>query len=125
MALKDRMAAVAPRAQQLLNDKDVRTAARRAADATRATYRRASGQNAREAIQDRKLRRQAGAAAAAVGGLLSAVSASSAKRRSRWPRRIAWLGVAAGGVLLIANEDVRSRLAELLGGRNSDDTNPS
>ena len=67
MAVSDRAAAIGPYAQQLLDNNDVRATARQAADATRAAYQRARGQNARKAVQDRKLRRRVTAAVAAVG----------------------------------------------------------
>ena len=67
MALSDRAAAIGPYAQQLLDNDDVQDAARQAADATRAAYQRARGQNARKAVQDRKLRHRVTAAVAAMG----------------------------------------------------------
>ena len=58
MAVSDRMAAIGPYAQQLLDNNEVRATARQAADATRAAYQRARGQDARKAVKDRKLRRR-------------------------------------------------------------------
>lgn len=66
MAVSDRAAAIVPYAQQLLENNDVRDPARQAADATRAAYQRARGRDAREAVQDRKLRRRVTAAVAAM-----------------------------------------------------------
>ena len=43
MAVSDRMAAIGPYAQQLLDNNEVRATARQAADATRAAYQRARG----------------------------------------------------------------------------------
>jgi hypothetical protein len=134
MAVSDRMAALGPYAQQLLDNNDVRATARQAADATRAAYQRARGQNARKAVKDRKLRRRVTAAVAAVGEFLGAVSESAPKQKSPWPRRIALLAAVAAGAWLISNEAVRTRIQELLGRQRSgnephpstaDEPNPS
>lgn len=134
MAVSDRVAAMGPYAQQLLDDNEVRATARQAADATRAAYQRARGQDARKAVKDRKLRRRVGAAVAAVGEFVGAVSESSPQQKSPWPRRIALLAAVAAGAWLISNEAVRARIQELLGRRRSgnephlsaaDEPNPS
>lgn len=134
MAVSDRLAAMGPYAQQLLDNNEVRATARQAADATRAAYQRARGQDARKAVKDRKLRRRVTAAVAAVGEFLGAVSESSPKQKSPWPRRIALLAAVAAGAWLISNEAVRARIQELLGGQRSgnepnlstaDEPNPS
>ena len=120
MAVSDRVAAMGPYAQQLLDNNEVRATARQAADATRAAYQRARGQDARKAVKDRKLRRRVTAAVAAVGEFVGAVSESSPKQKSPWPRRIALLAAVAAGALLISNEAVRTRIQELLGRRRSE-----
>jgi hypothetical protein len=120
MAVSDRMAAMGPYAQQLLDNNEVRATARQAADATRAAYQRARGQNARKAVKDRKLRRRVTAAVAAVGEFLGAVSESSPEQKSPWPRRIALLAAMAAGAWLISNEAVRTRIQELLGRQRSE-----
>ena len=134
MAVSDRMAAMGPYAQQLLDNNEVRATARQAADATRAAYQRARGQDARKAVKDRKLRRRVTAAVAAVGEFVGAVSESSRKQKSPWPRRIALLAAVAAGAWLISNEAVRTRIQELLGRQRSgnephpstaDEPNPS
>ena len=134
MAVSDRMAAIGPYAQQLLDNNEVRATARQAADATRAAYQRARGQDARKAVKDRKLRRRVTAAVAAVGEFVGAVSKSSPKQKSPWPRRIALLAAVAAGAWLISNEAVRTRIQELLGRQRSgnephpstaDEPNPS
>jgi hypothetical protein len=128
------MAAIGPYAQQLLDNNEVRATARQAADATRAAYQRARGQDARKAVKDRKLRRRVTAAVTAVGEFLGAVSESSPKQKSPWPRRIALLAAVAAGAWLISNEAVRTRIQELLGRQRSgnephpstaDEPNPS
>ena len=111
MAVSDRLAAIGPYAQQLLDNNEVRATARQAADATRAAYQRARGQDARKAVKDRKLRRRVTAAVAAVGEFLGAVSESSPKQKSPWPRRIALLAAVAAGGWLISNEALRTRIA--------------
>jgi hypothetical protein len=134
MAVSDRVAAMGPYAQQLLDNNEVRATARQAADATRAAYQRARGQDARKAVKDRKLRRRVTAAVAAVGEFVGAVSESSPKQKSPWPRRIALLAAVAAGAWLIGNETGRARIQELLDRQRSgnephlsttDEPNPS
>ncbi len=125
MAVSARAAAIGAYAQQLLENNDVRDTARQAADATRAAYQRARGQDARKAVQDRKLRRRVTAAVAAVGEFLGAVSQAPPKQKSRWPRRIALLAVIGAGAWLISNAAVRTRIEGLLGQDRSDDSTSS
>jgi hypothetical protein len=121
MAVSDRAAAVGGYAQQLLDDQDVQATARQAADATRAAYQRARGQDPREAVQDRKLRRRVTAAVAAAGEFLGAVSETPPKPKSRWPRRIALLAIVGAGVWVASNENFRARVQGWLGESQSDD----
>ena len=58
MTVSERLSAVAPYARQLFDDEEVREAARRVLDASRESYQRARGKNAREAAADKKLRRR-------------------------------------------------------------------
>jgi hypothetical protein len=115
MAVSDRAAAVGTYAQQLLDNQDVQTSARQAADATRAAYQRARGQDPRKAVQDRKLRHRVTDAVTAAGEFLGAVSETPPKPKSAWPRRIATLAVIGAGVWLISNQAARARLHGLLG----------
>jgi hypothetical protein len=121
MAVSDRVTAVGGYAQQLLHNQDVKTAARQAADTTRAAYQRARGQDPRKAVQDRKLRRRVTAAVTAVGEFLGAVSETPAKPKSKWPRRITLLIALGAGIWLVSNEDVRTRLQRWLSQSDSDD----
>jgi hypothetical protein len=126
MAVSDRAATVGAYAQQLLDNQDVQAAGRQAADAMRAAYQRARGQDAREAVQDRKLRRRVTAAVAAAGEFLGAVSETEPKPKSRWPRRIAGLTLVAAAAWLVSNESVRARVQGLVGQTSTDDqTGPS
>jgi hypothetical protein len=115
MAVSDRAAAVGGYAQQLLDNQDVQATARQAADATRAAYQRARGQDPRKAVQDRKLRRRVTAAVTAVGEFLGAVSETPPKPRSRWPRRIVSLAILGVGVWLISDRKARGRIQGLMG----------
>lgn len=121
MAVSERIAAVGPYAQQLLDNNDVRDTARQAAGATRAAYQRARGQDARKAAQDRKLRRRVTAAVAAVGEFVGAMSKAPPKQRSPWPRRIARLALIGTGAGLITNPAVRARIQGLSGQNRSND----
>jgi hypothetical protein len=126
MAVSARAAAIGAYAQQLLENNDVRDTARQAADATRAAYQRARGQDARKAVQDRKLRRRVTAAVSAVGEFAGAVSKAPPKQKSPWPRQLALLAVIAAGAWVISNTAVRARIERLLGQSGSDDpTNSS
>jgi hypothetical protein len=120
MAVSDRAAAVGTYAQQLLDNQDVQASARQAADATRAAYQRARGQDPRKAVQDRKLRRRVTSAVAAAGEFLGAVSETPAEPKSPWPRRFAVLALLGAGVWMISNQAVRARLQELLGQSSPD-----
>lgn len=121
MTVSDQIAATGRYAQQLLDNKDVRATARQAADATRGAYQRARGQDARKAVQDRKLRRRVTAAVAAVGEFFGAVSKTPPKQKSPWPRRIAVLTVTGAAAGLTSNTAVRTRIQRLFGQDNPDD----
>lgn len=121
MALSDRAAALGPYAQQLLDNQDVQAKARQAANATRAAYQRARGQDAREAVKDRKLRRRVTGAVAAVGELLGVVSESAPKPKSRWPWLLAVLAVVITAGWLVSNQDLRARVQGLWGSKTPDD----
>ncbi len=121
MAVSDRAAAVGAYTQQLLDNQDVQATARQAADATRAAYQRARGQDPREAVQDRKLRRRVTDAVTAAGEFLGAVSETPPKPKSRWPRWIAALAILGVGAWLLSNEAVRARVQGWLGQSQPDD----
>lgn len=108
MDLNDRAAAFAPYAQQLVDNQDVQAKARQAASSIRGAYERARGQDARKAVEDRKLRRRVTAAVTAVGELLGAASKTAPKRKPRWPRWLGGLGVVAAGAWMINNQGVRA-----------------
>ena len=126
MAVSDRAAAVGTYAQQLLDNQDVQTSARQAADNARAAYQRARGQDPRKAVQDRKLRRRVTNAVTAAGEFMGAVSETPPKPKSPWPRRIALLAIVGAAGWLISNENIRARIQGLMGQAGSDDqTEPS
>ena len=121
MAGSDRLAAAGTYAQQLLDNREVQSTARQAIDASRAAYRRARGQDARKAVQDRKLRRRVAAAVTAVGEFAGAATKPPPKPKSPWPRRIALLLVIGAGAWLASDEAVRARVRGLLNRANSDE----
>ena len=121
MAVSDRAAAVGTYAQQLLDNQDVQASARQAADAARAAYQRARGQDPRKAVQDRKLRRRVTNAVTAAGEFLGAVSEAPPKPKSPWPRRIALLAIIGAGAWLISNQAVRARIQGLMGQSPADE----
>lgn len=121
MAVSDRASAVGTYAQQLLDNQDVQTSARQAADNARAAYQRARGQDPRKAVRDRKLRRRVTNAVMAAGEFMGAVSETPPKPKSRWPRRIALLAIVGAAAWLISNENIRARIQGLMGQAGSDD----
>lgn len=125
MTVRDRTAAVVPYVQQLLSNRDAQAAARQAAQATRAAYRRARGKDAEETIQDKKFRRQVNKAGAAITGLWKEVEESTPKQKSRWRWPAIALGLALGAVLLITIGPGKAWLNKLSGGNEPDlETSP-
>ena len=126
MAVSDRAAVAGGYARQLLENQDVQATARQAADATKAAYQRARGQDPRKAVQDRKLRRRVTTAVAAMGEFLGAISRTEPEPKSPWPRRIVLLALIGTTAWLISNENVRARVRGLTGQAGSDEqTDPS
>jgi hypothetical protein len=121
MTVSDRAAAVGTYAQQLLDNQDVQTSARQAVEATRVAYQRARGQDPREAVQDRKLRRRVTSAVTSVGEFLGAVSETPPKPKSPWPRRIGLLAIVGAVAWLVSNQAVRARIQGLMGQSPGDD----
>lgn len=115
MALSDRAAAAAPYAQQLLYDRDVQDALRRAFAATRDVYARGRGRSAGQAANDKKLRRQLQQAGTAVGELWSVLGGPRPRRKSRSRGKMAAVAAVSAGGFLVLNADARDRVLALLG----------
>jgi hypothetical protein len=115
MALNDRAAALAPYAEQLLNNRDVQNAIQRAADAGRDSYKRARATGPSKAVKDKRLQRRLQETAQASFDAWTAVAESTKpKRRARWGRRIVVLTVAAAGAFVALNTDARETVLGLL-----------
>lgn len=115
MSLNDRAAALAPYAEQLLNNRDVQEAIQRAANAGRDSIHRARGNSPKKAVKDKRLQRRLQETAQASWEAWIAVSESSKpKRRSHWGRRIVVLSVAAAGAYMALNTDARETVLGLL-----------
>jgi hypothetical protein len=115
MSLNDRAAALAPYAEQLLNNRDVQDAIQRAANAGRDSYQRARGTSPAKAVKDKRLQRRVQETAQASWDAWTAVAdAGKRKRRPRWGRRIAVLTVAAAGAFVALNADARETVLGLL-----------
>ena len=115
MALSDRAAVLAPYVQRLLYDREAQDAVRRAVAATRDAYGRARSKSARQALEDRKLRRRLQQAVRAVAEFWCVIAEPSPRRHRRWGRGLVVLAVGAAGVFVAANADARERILGLLG----------
>jgi hypothetical protein len=115
MSLNDRAAALAPYAEQLLNNRDVQDAIQRAASAGRDSYQRARGTSPAKAVKDKRLQRRLQDTAQASFAAWTAVSESpKRKRRARWGRRVVLVTVAGAGAFVALNADARQMVLGLL-----------
>ena len=113
MSLNDRATALAPYAEQLLNNRDVQDAIQRAATAGRASFQRARGTGPRKAVTDKRLQRRLQETAQATFDAWTAVS-ESRKPKRHWGRRIVVVSVVAGGAFVALNADARQTVLGLL-----------
>ena len=115
MSLNDRAAALAPYAEQLLNNRDVHDAIQRAASAGRDSIQRARSTSPSKAVKDKRLQRRLQDTAHASWDVWTAVAESSKpKRRARWGRRLVVVTVAAAGAFVALNTDARKTVLGLL-----------
>lgn len=115
MALSDRASALAPYAEQLLNNRDVHDAIQRAANAGRDSYMRARDTGPGKAVKDKRLQRRVQETAKASWDVWTAVAESGKpKRRARWGRRIVLVTVAGAGAFVALNADARETVLGLL-----------
>jgi hypothetical protein len=114
-SLNDRAAALAPYAEQLLNNRDVQNAIQRAANAGRDSYQRARDTSPRKAVTDKRLQRRLRDTAKASYEAWTAVAeAGKPKRRARWGRRVLVVTIAAAGAFVALNTDARETVLGLL-----------
>ena len=119
MPLNDRAAALAPYAEQLLNNRDVQDAIQRAASAGRDSFQRARGTSPSKAVTDKRLQRRIQETAQASFDAWTAVAESGKrKRRAHWGRRIAVLTVVGAGAFVALNTDARETVLGLLPGNS-------
>jgi hypothetical protein len=110
MSINDRAAALAPYAEQLLNNRDVQDAS-----AGRDSYQRARGTSPRKAVKDKRLQRRLQETAQASFDAWTAVAESGKpRRRARWRRRVLVVTVAAAGAFVALNTDARETVLGLL-----------
>jgi hypothetical protein len=114
MALSDRAVALTPYLRQLLYDEEAQDAARRTVGATRGAYGRARGKNSRQALRDKKLRRQLQDALQAAWDLWCAISEPAPRRKPRRRRRLAILALCGAGVFVAVNAQARERVLDLV-----------
>jgi hypothetical protein len=123
MSVSDRASALAPYAEQLVNNRDVQDALQRAAVAGRDTYHRARGKTPAKAVKDKRLRRRAQATAHAGWDAWVAIAEPNDKRHARrWGRRVALVGVVAAGAFVALNADARDTIIGLVSDNHA---NPS
>jgi hypothetical protein len=122
MTVSERLTAVAPYARQLLDDEEVREAARRALDASRESFQRARGKNARRAVTDKKLRRRLHAVLGASAEFWAAMTAPQPRRKRRFWRTLTIVSVLGASVFLAVNGDARAAVVNLV--KNPAKSNP-
>jgi hypothetical protein len=122
MTVSERLSAVAPYARQLVDNEDVREAAQRALDASRESYQRARGKNARQAVTDKKLRRRLRAALGASAEFWAAMTAPQPQRKRRFWRKLTIVSVLGAGVFLAVNGDARAAVVNLV--KSATNSNP-
>ncbi len=115
MAISDRAKTVAPYAQQLLYDEQVRGAAWRALEAGRDSYQRARKQSAGEALSDKKLQRRLQEAVGALAEFRAALSAPPRRRKPRRWRTLATLAVGGAALFVLVNPDAREAVLNWVG----------
>ena len=115
MSINDRAAALAPYAEQLLNNRDVQDAIQRAANAGRDSYQRARGTSPRKAVTDKRLRHRLQETAQASFDAWAAV-AQPPRRKRHWGRRAVLVTVVAAGAFVALNADARETVLGLLPG---------
>ena len=117
MSINDRAAALAPYAEQLLNNRDVQDALQHAAaDAGRDSYQRARNTSPRKAVTDKRLQRRLQETAQASFAAWTAVARSppSASSAHAGVARVLVVTVAAAGAFVALNTDARDTVLGLL-----------
>ena len=112
----ERVAAMTPYLQSMLDDRELRAAVRRLTVAGRKTYEAARGQRPGKALHDQRLRRRAQEAAIATWQVWAAVDAAQTRRRRpRWRWRSALtIAGAAYGLYVVSSAGGRSNLRGLI-----------
>ncbi len=124
MAVTDRAAAFAPYMQQLLDDRQVQGALRRAAGATTGVLDRARGKSARQAVQDPTLRSRLRQAVGAALEAWSAIDQPEPKRKPRWALTLVVLAVAGVGGFMAINTEARKKILGLLDKKDASAPDP-
>jgi len=123
MALTERATRAAPYLQQLLRDPELQHAIRRTVGATRDAYARAQNKSPREAVKDKKLRRQL---QQAVGAGREVWTAFGQPPRRKRRRRLSLTAVSVGGAgaFVAANPHTREKALKLLGKKDAKTADP-
>jgi hypothetical protein len=96
MSATDQMSRITPYLERLLRDEYIHEQLGEAVTGLRRSSRRAKGRKAAEALKDRRLRTQLGAAAASLTEVIRALSQPEPPKQ-HWARRALVLAVAGGG----------------------------
>jgi hypothetical protein len=106
-------AAAAPYVQQLLYNEEVQGTLRGVLGAMRDAYLRGRGKGARQAVNDKELRRRLRQVLSAIGELLSVLEKPAPRRTSPWPVRLAVAALVGAGGFLALNADARAKVLAL------------
>ncbi len=115
MAISDRAKTVAPYAQQLLYDEQVRESAWRALEAGRDSYQRVRKESAGEALSDKKLQRRLKEAISAAAEFWAALTAPPRRRKPRRRRVLVIVALGGAGLFVAVNPDAREAVLNWLG----------
>jgi hypothetical protein len=114
-------ATTSPWVQRIVQDDELRDNFRVAFEAAKDAYERLSdGKSPRELVDDKKLQKDLKQAAGALKEAGSALKEGPQKRRKRHPGRMLVLLVVGGVLALALSEDLRSKVLDLLFGKEEE-----
>jgi hypothetical protein len=124
MTAREQAASIPRYARQLLDHENVQSAARNAAEATAAAYRRARGRDVRQTVKDKRFRRRLRDAAQALDRAWIAITEPPRKPRHRARSAIVVLGAAGIGAAIF-NRQLRTWLLDAVADSQAKATSPA